>query len=160
MSSSAFNTAVTPMAAIRPTHISPAQSPPMNRKIPDAPPPTFVTTPISGLRKSSASARNSSGVRHAHLNHGYVVLRLQLQQHQRQNQIDYKIPSDFSTRNRVLSTCAIASFVVVFPADPVTATSGLPHNFRHRRRQSLKRDQRVFGPPVIESRPDSAPTDR
>ena len=41
-----------------------------------------------------------------------------------------ELPSDFSTRKRALSTCAIASLVVVLPAEPVTPISGFPQSLR------------------------------
>src|SRR5258708_1257675 len=41
----------------------------------------------------------------------------------------FKFPADFSTLNFVANTCATASFVVLFPADPLTPITPPPPSF-------------------------------
>ena len=82
-------------------------------------------------------------MRHAHLDDGDLMLRLEFQQHQRQAEMIVEVAFRLQTRKRAESTWAIASLVVVLPADPVTPISGLPHRRRTAARQRLQSDQRV-----------------
>ncbi len=55
----------------------------------------------------------------------------------------FRLPSDFSTRNRAASNAARISFVVVFPADPVTGRHAPPPARSNTLREILEREERV-----------------
>ena len=98
--------------------------------------PTFVTTPITGraidarwrispewfMPISRTAARASSGTRRIESGSPTWLFRL---------------PSVLATENSVASSAAIVSFVVVFPALPVTAITVPPHSLRDNLRTAL-----------------------